>query len=135
MSLLEPALAAAAGVDLALHHPDRPGKLPRPLDRLLGREGGKAGGDRHAERPQHRLGLIFVDIHRSERLRETNARRRRAFLDQTYAARAGLIALQASIRPLTAATDFANIAFSASSNPISMIFSTPFAPITTGTPT
>jgi len=51
------------------------------------------------------------------------------------AARAGLIALQASIRAWTEATDLANMAFSLSSNAISMMRSTPLAPITTGTPT
>src|ERR1700679_1413114 len=44
---------------------------------------------------------------------------------------AGLIALHASIRLRTDATDFANIAVSASSSAISTIRSTPFAPITT----
>jgi len=44
------------------------------------------------------------------------------------------IALQASIKPRTEATDLANIAASASSSSISTIRSTPFAPITTGTP-
>ena len=96
--LLEAALAAPAGVDLALHHPNRPGELLGALDRLLRREGGKAGGDRDAERSQHRLGLIFVDVHGGEDLKEKNARRRRA-LSGDQAARAGLIALQASIRP------------------------------------
>ena len=100
-----------------------------------GVKAGKPSATGRAEGPQHRLGLVFVDVHRSEDLEDANARLRRAFRAKHQAASAGLIALQASIRPWTAATDFSNIAFSASSNEISMIRSTPFAPITTGTPT
>ena len=48
---------------------------------------------------------------------------------------AGLIVLHASTSPCTEATDLANIPFSAASSATSTIFSTPFAPITTGTPT
>ena len=132
--LLEAALAAPAGMDLALHHPKRPGEFLGAVDRLVRREGGKAGGDRDAERSQHRLGLIFVDVHRGG----TSKKRMPAGggrLSDDQAARAGLIALQASIRAWTEATDLANIAFSLSSNVISMMRSTPFAPITTGTPT
>ncbi len=61
--LLELALAAAAGMDLALHHPDRAGKrfrggigIGRPQHRYAAR-------DRHPEFMQQRLGLIFVDVH------------------------------------------------------------------------
>src|SRR5208282_6462314 len=52
-----------------------------------------------------------------------------------HLARAGLIVLHASTRPCTDATDFSNICFSAGSSVTSTIFSTPLAPITTGTPT
>ncbi len=47
----------------------------------------------------------------------------------------GAILMQASTRPFTEATDFWNIALSASFSSTSTIFSTPLAPITTGTPT
>jgi D-galactose 1-dehydrogenase len=50
-------------------------------------------------------------------------------------ARLGSMPLQASTRPSTASTEVLNIAASSSSKAISTIFSTPFAPITTGTPT
>ena len=52
-----------AGMDLALHHPKRPGELPGGLCGLRRREGGKAVGDGRAEGAQHRLRLIFMDIH------------------------------------------------------------------------
>src|SRR5690606_22662685 len=61
--LLELALAAAAGVDLALDHPDRTAKLLRRRFRLLRLEDGDALRDRHAEVTQQRLGLILVNIH------------------------------------------------------------------------
>jgi len=51
------------------------------------------------------------------------------------AASAGLIALHASTRVRTEAADFSNIAFSAASSVTSTIFSTPLAPMITGTPT
>ncbi len=69
---LEAALAAAAGVDLALHHPKRSAELPGPLDRFFSRESGKAGGDRDAEGSQHRLGLIFMDVHCGDDLRRNS---------------------------------------------------------------
>ncbi len=61
--LLEPALAAPARMDLALHHPKGSAKLSRPLDRFFSREHGKSGGDRDAEGSEHRLGLVFMDVH------------------------------------------------------------------------
>ena len=66
--LLEPALAAPAGMNLALDHPQRSAELLGRLDRSLGREGRKAVGDRRAECPEHRLRLIFMDIHRNDNL-------------------------------------------------------------------
>ena len=57
------AFAAAAGMDLRLHHPDRPAKLLRRSDRFLHREGGLAARHGHAEAAQNLLGLIFVDVH------------------------------------------------------------------------
>ena len=56
-------LAAAAGVDLRLHHPDRAAQLLGALDRLIDGEGRHAARHRHAEFAQHGLGLILVDIH------------------------------------------------------------------------
>ena len=60
---LELALAAAAGVDLRLHDPQRPGKLLRGLDRFLDAHRGIARGHRHAELREQLFGLIFVDVH------------------------------------------------------------------------
>jgi hypothetical protein len=60
---LELALAAAAGMDLALHHIDRTGQLFRRGLGVLGLQHRHALGDRHAELGKQRLGLIFVDIH------------------------------------------------------------------------
>ena len=57
------ALAAAAGMDLRLHHPDRAAQFLGRRDRFLDREGGLAARHRHAEAAQDLLGLIFVDIH------------------------------------------------------------------------
>ena len=65
LRLLEPALAAAAGVDLRLHHPDRPAELLRGRFRLLGRHHRLAARHRHAELLEDGLGLVFVDVHRS----------------------------------------------------------------------
>ena len=61
--LLELALAAAAGVDLALHHPDRAGKGFRGGVRIGRPQHRHALRDRHAEFVQQRLGLVFMDIH------------------------------------------------------------------------
>ena len=56
-------LAASAGMDLRLDDDDRRAEVLCCLDRLLDRESGLAPRHRHAEFPQHRLGLIFVDVH------------------------------------------------------------------------
>ncbi len=61
--LLELALAAAAGVDLRLDHPERSGKLLGGGDRLVDAHRGKAGGDRDAVLREQLFGLIFVDVH------------------------------------------------------------------------
>ena len=132
--LLEPALAAAARVDLALDHPERSAELPGRRFRLVGREGRHARSATGGEGAQHRFGLIFVDVHETTTSGKKRTPATRAS-PGAQAASAGLIALHASIKPCTAATDLANIAFSASSSAISMIRSTPLAPITTGTPT
>ena len=63
VGLLELALAAAAGVDLRLHHPHRARQRLRGLDRLIHRDGGSALRQRHAELTQQLLGLVFVDVH------------------------------------------------------------------------
>ena len=62
--LLELALAAAARVDLRLHHPQGAGQLFGGGDRLLDAHRGMAGGHRHAELREQLLGLILVDVHR-----------------------------------------------------------------------
>src|SRR4051812_32608637 len=62
-SFVEFALAAAAGVDLALHHPDRSAKLFGGGIRFRRLQHGDTLGNRHAELVQQRLGLVFMDIH------------------------------------------------------------------------
>ena len=64
-SLLEPALAAPARMDLALDHEERAAELLRGGFGLVRREGRLAARDRHAKLPEHRLGLIFMDVHRA----------------------------------------------------------------------
>ena len=71
---LELALAAAAGVDLCLDDPERPGKPFRDLDRFLGTHCGIAGRNRHAELREQFLGLIFVDVHGRRALIRTRLR-------------------------------------------------------------
>src|SRR5439155_15452871 len=62
-SFLELALAAAAGMDLALHHPDRAGKRLGGGIRIRGLENRHTARNRHAEFMQQSLGLVFMDIH------------------------------------------------------------------------
>ena len=57
------ALAAAAGMDLGLHHPDRAGQGLGGGNRLFHREGGLATGHGRAEAAQDLFCLIFVYIH------------------------------------------------------------------------
>src|SRR5262249_11450278 len=52
-------LAAPAGVNLRLDDEQRRTEIARSLDR----KGRVPAWHRHAEFPQHRLGLIFVDVH------------------------------------------------------------------------
>ncbi len=61
--LLELALAAAAGMDLGLHHIDRTGQRPGRGNGFLGGEGRHARGDRRAELLQDRLALVLMNIH------------------------------------------------------------------------
>ena len=56
-------LAAAAGMDLRLHHPDRPAELVGGLHRFIDAECRIAARHRHAVVAQHRFGLVFVDVH------------------------------------------------------------------------
>ncbi len=60
---LELALAAAAGVDLALHHPDRTAQRFRGHVGVGSPQHRYPARDRHAEFVQQRLGLIFMDVH------------------------------------------------------------------------
>src|ERR1700722_12465145 len=106
---LEFALAAAAGVDLALHHPDR-----------------------NAEFVQQRLGLVFMDIHWTA---PENPRRSMRMRCDQRPSKSGAIFLQASTRPCTAPTDLSNASRSLPASSISTIRSTPLDPITTGPPT
>jgi hypothetical protein len=62
--LLELALAAAARVDLRLHHPQRPGEFLRRFDSLINAHRRMARRHRHAVLREQLLGLIFVDVHR-----------------------------------------------------------------------
>ena len=60
---LELALAAAAGVNLALHHPDRAAQRFRGGVGIGSPQHRNALRDRHAEFMQQRLGLVFMDVH------------------------------------------------------------------------
>jgi len=60
---LELALAAAAGVDLAFHHPDRAAQYLRGRVGVRSPKHRYAFRDRHAEFMQQRLGLVFVNVH------------------------------------------------------------------------
>jgi hypothetical protein len=63
--LLELALAASAGVDLRLDHPQRPGELLRGRHGLFDAHRRIAGRHGHAELREQLFGLIFVDVHRA----------------------------------------------------------------------
>ena len=56
-------LAAPAGVNLRLHHPDRAAEFLGALERLVDGKRRHAARHRHAEFAQHRFGLILVDVH------------------------------------------------------------------------
>ncbi|MGY2931097.1 hypothetical protein ACVWZ6_000699 [Bradyrhizobium sp. GM6.1] len=60
---LELALAAAAGVDLALHDPDRARECLCRRVRIGCLQDRNALRDRDTELVQQRFGLIFMDIH------------------------------------------------------------------------
>ena len=94
----------------------------RGLHRLVDAERRNAVRHRHAEFAQHRLGLVFVDVHGMPDL-------------CSLAADRGAIFWQASTSPFTAAADFSNSPRSAPVSSSSTMRSTPLAPITTGTPT
>src|ERR1700688_1077889 len=132
--LLELALAAAAGVDLALHPPDRAGKRLRRDVGIGGPQHRHAARDRHAEFMQQRLGLVFVNIH--EMAPESRLTTMQPGLERDQRpSRSGAIFLQASTRPCTAPTDLSNASRSLPVSSISTMRSTPFDPITAGTPT
>ena len=57
------ALAAAAGMDLRLHHPDRATELLRRLGGFQHAERGVAARHRHTELAQDFLALVLVDLH------------------------------------------------------------------------
>ena len=57
------ALAAAAGMDLRLDHPDRPAQRPGGLLGLLGRVGDLPAQHGDAVLLEQRLGLVLVDVH------------------------------------------------------------------------
>ena len=151
-------LAAAAGVDLRLHHPDRAAELLRGLHRLVDAERRDAPRHRHAETSQHRLGLVLVDVHgvgslapRTRRVAGPRASLTSGVPDRSARQsmraqrsgtgsiqlfpRSGAIFWQASTSDFTAAADFSNSLRSALVSSSSTMRSTPFAPMTTGTPT
>ena len=64
---LELTLAAAARVDLRLHHIHRPGQRAGGGDRLVDRHRSMSRGHGDAEFREQFLGLIFVDVHDSGR--------------------------------------------------------------------
>ena len=67
-------LAAPAGMDLRLDHPDRAAELvDRGLDSLR-LQHRNAARDRHPEPRQHLLGLIFVEVHGAVPPREDRGR-------------------------------------------------------------
>ncbi len=55
--------SAPAGMDLRLHHIERPGQLRRRRDGLVDAQRGIARGHGDAEFGEQFLGLIFVDVH------------------------------------------------------------------------
>jgi hypothetical protein len=57
------ALAAAAGVDLRLHHPDLAAEFLGRLDRLVDGKAGDAARRGDPEFPQDLLALVFMDFH------------------------------------------------------------------------
>ena len=57
------ALAATAGMDLRLHHPDRTAELLGRRHRFVDGERGNAAGRGHAETAEDFFGLIFMDVH------------------------------------------------------------------------
>ena len=62
---LEAALAAAAGMDLGLHHPDRAAEQSlATCSASSARIGDPALQHGDAVLGQHLLGLVFVDVHR-----------------------------------------------------------------------
>ncbi len=61
--LLEPALAAAAGMDLRLDHPDRPVQFACRGLGLVGLQNDPSVRHGRAVLPQELLGLIFMDVH------------------------------------------------------------------------
>jgi hypothetical protein len=60
---LELALAASAGMDLALDHVEGPGQRFCGSFRLVGGEDGDPFGHRRAVTLQKGLGLVFMDVH------------------------------------------------------------------------
>ena len=60
---LELALAAAAGMDLALHHVERTGKRTGGSLGFLDLHDGHAFRDRRAIALEQSLGLVFMDVH------------------------------------------------------------------------
>src|SRR6478609_7663298 len=129
---LELALAAAAGMNLALHHPDRTAHRLRRDIGIGSAQHRHAFRDRHAKFMQQRLGLVFVNIHETP---STSLTGMAGLKCDQRPSRSGAIFLQASTRPCTAPTDLSNASRSLPASSISTMRSTPFDPITTGTPT
>ena len=152
--------AAAAGVDLRLHHPDRPAEFVGGLLRFVDAERRqcRAAPARRIRATPPSPGIrgcswrspsVFRCDHPEVRASEPRRMRPRCpgcrpsraasrppqGDGSFYLPRSGAIFLQASTRPSTAWTDFSNMARSAPLSSISTTRSTPLPPITTGTPT
>jgi hypothetical protein len=84
LGLLEGALAAPAGVDLGLDHPDRAVKLTRSFAGIRGVEHRNPVRDRRAVCLENLLRLIFVDVHLRVVLPEAQRARRQPQNNSLY---------------------------------------------------
>ena len=150
-------LAAPAGVNLRLDDPYRAAEILRGLLGFGDAHRGEAARHRYAEFRENRFALVLVDVHAAPPSPSCPAKAGHPVRDDRtcrtqpsvftgspafagddgkhYFPSVGAILLQASTSVRTAVTDLSNISRSAPLNSSSITRSTPFAPITTGTPT